>query len=35
VRGGGISQVLPEAAGLLAFSALCHGIAILRYERRI
>ncbi len=35
VRGGGIPQVLPEAAGLLAFSALCHGIAILRYERRI
>jgi hypothetical protein len=24
--------VLPEALGLLAFSALCHGIAILRYR---
>jgi ABC-2 type transport system permease protein len=32
VRGGGITQVLPEALGLLAFSALCHGIAILRYR---
>jgi ABC-2 type transport system permease protein len=35
VRGGGIADVLPEALGLLAFSALCHGIAILRYESRI
>jgi ABC-2 type transport system permease protein len=32
VRGGGIPQVLPEALGLLAFSALCHGIAIWRYR---
>jgi ABC-2 type transport system permease protein len=32
VRGGGIPQVLPEALGLLAFSALCHGAAILRYR---
>lgn len=35
VRGGGVTQVMPEALGLLAFSALCHGIAILRYESRI
>ena len=35
VRGGGIPEVLPEALGLLAFSALCHGIAILRYRRRV
>lgn len=35
VRGGGVAQVLPESLGLLAFSALCHGIAILRYESRI
>jgi ABC-2 type transport system permease protein len=34
VRGGGIPQVLPEALGLLAFSALCHGIAILRYRNQ-
>ena len=34
VRGGGITQVLPEALGLLAFSAVCHGIAILRYRSR-
>lgn len=32
VRGGGILDVLPEALGLLAFSACCHGIAILRYR---
>lgn len=32
VRGGGIPDVLPEALGLLAFSACCHGIAILRYR---
>jgi ABC-2 type transport system permease protein len=32
VRGGGVVQVLPEALGLLAFSALCHAIAILRYR---
>lgn len=35
VRGGGVIQVMPEALGLLAFSALCHGIAIWRYESRI
>jgi ABC-2 type transport system permease protein len=35
IRGGGVAQVLPESLGLLAFSALCHGIAILRYESRI
>jgi ABC-2 type transport system permease protein len=35
VRGGAVTQVMPEALGLLAFSALCHGIAILRYESRI
>jgi len=34
VRGGGIAQVMPEALGLLAFSALCHGIAILRYRNQ-
>jgi ABC-2 type transport system permease protein len=32
VRGGGLQQVLPEALSLLAFSAVCHGIAILRYR---
>ena len=35
VRGGSIRDVLPDAARLIAFSALCHGIARLRYERRI
>ncbi len=35
VRGGGIADVLPEALGLLAFSAFCHGIGILRYQGRI
>ncbi len=35
VRGGGVTQVMPEALGLLAFSAVCHGIAMLRYESRI
>jgi len=35
VRGGGVAQVLPESLGLLAFSAVCHGIAMLRYESRI
>lgn len=35
VRGGGILQVLPESLGLLAFSALCHSVAILRYQGRI
>ncbi len=35
VRGGGISDVLPEALGLLAFSACCHGVGILRYQGRI
>ncbi|MCS6786937.1 MAG: ABC transporter permease, partial [Thiobacillaceae bacterium] len=31
VRGGGVRDVMPEVLGLLAFSAVCHGIAILRY----
>ncbi|HYP68810.1 MAG TPA: ABC transporter permease [Thiobacillaceae bacterium] len=35
VRGGGILQVLPETVGLMAFSALCHGVAILHYQGRI
>jgi len=35
VRGGGIREMLPEMLGLLAFSALCHGVAILRYQGRI
>ncbi len=35
VRGAGISEMLPEALALLAFSAVCHGIAILRYQGRI
>ncbi len=35
VRGGGIPDVLPEALSLLAFSAVCHGIAILRYQGRL
>lgn len=34
VRGGGVTQVLPEALGLLAFSALCHAIAIWRYRNQ-
>ncbi len=32
VRGGGVRDVAPEVLGLLAFSALCHGIAILRFR---
>jgi ABC-2 type transport system permease protein len=35
VRGGGVRQVFPEALGLIAFSALCHSVAILRYKGRI
>ncbi|MCU0840927.1 MAG: ABC transporter permease [Thiobacillaceae bacterium] len=35
VRGGGVADVLPEALGLLAFAAVCLGIAILRYRGRI
>jgi ABC-2 type transport system permease protein len=35
VRGGSVRDVLPEAASLIAFSAVCHGIAMLRYERKI
>lgn len=35
VRGGGVIDVLPQALGLLVFSALCHGIAILRYQSRL
>jgi ABC-2 type transport system permease protein len=34
VRGGSVRDVLPEAASLIAFSAVCHGVAMLRYERR-
>lgn len=35
VRGGGLSDVVPEALGLLAFSAACHALAILRYRSRL
>jgi ABC-type multidrug transport system permease subunit len=35
VRGGGLRDVVPEALGLLAFSAFCHAIAILRYRSRL
>lgn len=35
VRGGGLRDIAPEALGLLAFSAVCHGIAILRYQGRL
>lgn len=35
VRGGGVLEVLPEALGLLGFSAFCHAIAILRYRNRM
>ena len=35
VRGGGVRDVTPEVLGLLAFSAVCHGIAILRYQGRL
>jgi ABC-2 type transport system permease protein len=35
VRGGGIVDILPKALGLLAFSAVCHGIAIRRYQSRV
>ena len=35
VRGGGVTQAMPEALGLLGFSAVCHGVAMLRYESRI
>jgi ABC-2 type transport system permease protein len=35
VRGGSVRDVLPEAASLIAFSAVCHAIAKLRYERRL
>lgn len=34
VRGGGVPQVLPEALSLLAFSAVCHAIAIMRYRNQ-
>jgi ABC-2 type transport system permease protein len=34
VRGGSVRDVLPEAASLIAFSVVCHGVAMLRYERR-
>lgn len=35
VRGGGVADVLPEGLALLAFSAVCHGIAMLRYQGRL
>jgi ABC-2 type transport system permease protein len=35
VRGGGVAEVLPEALGLLVFSAFCHGVAILRYRGQV
>ncbi len=35
VRGGGVVDVIPEALGLLAFSAACHALAILRYRSRL
>lgn len=35
VRGGGLRDIAPEALGLLAFAAVCHGIAILRYQGRL
>jgi ABC-2 type transport system permease protein len=35
VRGGGVRDVLPEALGLLAFSAVCHALAIARYRSRL
>jgi len=35
VRGGGVREVLPEALGLLAFSAVCHALAIMRYHARV
>jgi len=35
VRGGGVVDVIPEALGLLAFSAACHALAIMRYRSRL
>lgn len=35
VRGGGLIDVIPEALGLLAFSAGCHALAIMRYSSRL
>lgn len=35
VRGGGLADVIPEALGLLAFSAACHALAIMRYRSRL
>lgn len=35
VRGGSVRDVLPDAVKLIAFSAVCHGVAMLRYGRRI
>jgi ABC-2 type transport system permease protein len=35
VRGGGVVDVIPEALGLLAFSAACHALAIMRYSSRL
>jgi len=34
VRGGGVADVVPEALGLLGFSAACHALAIMRYRSR-
>ncbi len=35
VRDGGVADVLPEALSLLAFSAVCHGLAMRRYRVRV
>jgi len=35
VRGGGLMDVVPESLGLLAFSAACHTLAVLRYQNRL
>ena len=35
VRGGGVADVVPEALGLLGFSAACHALAIMRYRSRL
>lgn len=35
VRGGGVRDVLPKSLGLLGFSAVCHALAVLRYQNRL
>jgi ABC-2 type transport system permease protein len=35
VRGGTVRDVIPQATKLIAFSAVCLGIAMLRYERKV